>query len=79
MGRIRLHVALDCSGYSLETFIDDNIETEQLIKMAKYGIDGDYISELRQTGVDISIEDIIQLGKHNVSADYVRSMQSDKN
>ena len=25
MGRIRLHVALDCSGYSLETFIDDNI------------------------------------------------------
>ena len=27
MGRIRLHVALDCSGYSLETFIDDNIDT----------------------------------------------------
>jgi hypothetical protein len=26
MGRIRLHVALDCSGYSLETFILDNIE-----------------------------------------------------
>ena len=26
MGRIRLHVALDCSGYSMETFIDDNIE-----------------------------------------------------
>ncbi len=26
MGRIRLHVALDCSGYSLETFILDNVE-----------------------------------------------------
>jgi len=26
MGRIRLHVALDCSAYSLETFILDNIE-----------------------------------------------------
>ena len=26
MGRIRLHVALDCSGYSMETFIWDNIE-----------------------------------------------------
>jgi len=26
MGRIRLHVALDCSGYSMETFILDNIE-----------------------------------------------------
>ena len=26
MGRIRLHVTLDCSGYSLETFILDNIE-----------------------------------------------------
>lgn len=24
MGRIRLHVALDCSGYSMETFILDN-------------------------------------------------------
>ena len=26
MGRIRLHVTLDCSAYSLETFILDNIE-----------------------------------------------------
>ena len=26
MGRIRLHVALDCTAYSLETFILDNIE-----------------------------------------------------
>ena len=26
MGRIRLHIALDCSGYSLETFILDNIK-----------------------------------------------------
>jgi hypothetical protein len=26
MGRIRLHVALDCSGYSLETFVLGNIE-----------------------------------------------------
>jgi hypothetical protein len=26
MGRIRLHVALDCSAFSLETFILDNVE-----------------------------------------------------
>jgi len=26
MGRIRLHVALDCSAYSLETFVLDNVE-----------------------------------------------------
>ena len=26
MGRIRLHLALDCSAFSLETFIIDNIE-----------------------------------------------------
>jgi len=26
MGRIRLHIALDCSAYSLETFILDNVE-----------------------------------------------------
>ena len=26
MGRIRLQIALDCTGYSLETFILDNIE-----------------------------------------------------
>ena len=31
MGRIRLHVALDCSGYSLETFINDNIEVGSTI------------------------------------------------
>ena len=31
MGRIRLHVALDCTAYSLETFILDNIEPGALI------------------------------------------------
>jgi len=27
VGRIRLHIALDCSAYSLETFILDNVES----------------------------------------------------
>jgi hypothetical protein len=31
MGRIRLHVALDCSAYSLETFILDNIAPGSMI------------------------------------------------
>jgi transposase-like protein len=31
MGRIRFHVALDCSAYSLETFILDNIEPGSII------------------------------------------------
>ena len=31
MGRIRLHVALDCSSYSLETFILDNIEPGTIV------------------------------------------------
>jgi hypothetical protein len=31
MGRIRLHVTLDCSAYSLETFILDNIEPGTII------------------------------------------------
>jgi len=31
MGRIRLHVALDCSAFSLETFILDNIEPGSII------------------------------------------------
>jgi hypothetical protein len=31
MGRIRLHVALDCSAYSLETFILDSIEPGSMI------------------------------------------------
>jgi hypothetical protein len=31
MGRIRLHVALDCSAYSLEAFILDNIEPGTMI------------------------------------------------
>jgi hypothetical protein len=36
MGRIRLHVALDCSGYSLETFILDNIEPGATIATDKW-------------------------------------------
>ena len=31
MGRIRLHVTLDCSAYSLKTFILDNIEPGSII------------------------------------------------
>jgi len=36
MGRIRLHVALDCSGFSLETFILDNIEPGSTIASDKW-------------------------------------------
>jgi len=36
MGRIRLHVALDCSGYSLETFILDNIAPGSTIVTDKW-------------------------------------------
>jgi hypothetical protein len=36
MGRIRLHVSLDCSGYSLETFILDNIEPGATIATDKW-------------------------------------------
>jgi len=31
MGRIRLHLAFDCSAYSLETFILDNFEPGSVI------------------------------------------------
>ena len=31
IGRIRLHAALDCSAYSLETFILDNIEASSTV------------------------------------------------
>ena len=31
MGRIRLHVALDCSSYSLETFVLDNVKSGSTI------------------------------------------------
>ena len=31
MGRIRLHIALDCTAYSLETFILDNVEASSTI------------------------------------------------
>ena len=36
MGRIRLHVALDCSAYSLETFVLDNIEPGATIATDKW-------------------------------------------
>ena len=36
MGRIRLHVALDCSDFSLETFILDNIEPGSTIATDKW-------------------------------------------
>jgi hypothetical protein len=31
MGRIRMHIALDCSAYSLETFIINNIEPGSIV------------------------------------------------
>jgi len=31
MGRIRMHVALDCSAYSLETFVLDNLQPGSII------------------------------------------------
>jgi hypothetical protein len=49
MGRIRLHVALDCSAYSLETFIIHNIEPGSIIATDSWTsysfISNDYIHE----------------------------------
>jgi hypothetical protein len=49
MGRIRLHVALDCSAYSLETFIMENIEPGSVIATDSWTsysfVSDDYIHE----------------------------------
>lgn len=50
MGRIRLHIALDCSSYSLETFILENIETGSTVatdSLRSYDFlgDGPYVHE----------------------------------
>jgi transposase-like protein len=51
MGRIRLHVALDCSAYSLETFIVDTIKPGSIIATDSWpsynGIDNNHYNHKR--------------------------------
>ena len=71
MGRIRLHIALDCSAYSLETFILDNIEPGSVISTDSWQSyncieNGQYAHE--RTNQDKAIEDETLYGAHLVTS-----------
>ena len=70
MGRIRLHVALDCSSYSLETFILENIEPGSTIATDYWQgysfIGKDFVHE--RTNQKVSQNNEILYGVHLVSS-----------
>ena len=71
MGRIRLHIALDCSAYSLETFILDNIKPGSVIATDSWQSyncikNGQYAHEC--TNRDKAIEDEALYGAHLVTS-----------
>lgn len=57
IGRVRLQVALDCSAYSLETFINHNIEKGSVVVTDKFN---SYLPILRQGYHHLSIEPAYQ-------------------
>ena len=62
MGRIRLHITLDCSSYSLETFINHNISPGSEVVTDKWR----------------SYVPILQDGYHHIKVDPVNKKDPDK-
>ncbi len=55
----------------------DTLTIDQIIELAKHGVDADYIEELRQMGyADLSFETLMSFARHGVDAELVRSLES---
>jgi hypothetical protein len=48
--------------------------TDQIVKMARYGVSPAEIRDMRSTSVDLSFDQVLELAMHGVSPDYVREM-----
>ena len=55
----------------------DTLTIDQIIELAKHGVDADYIEELRATGYrDLSFETLLGFARHGIDAEYVGKMSS---
>ncbi len=57
--------------------IGDTLTIEQLIRLRRYGVDADFIRELKALGyTDLSVGDLISLAKYGAHPGYIRAMQA---
>ncbi len=55
----------------------DTLTIDQIIELAKHGVDADYIEGLRATGYsDLSFETLLGFARHGIDADYVAALSS---
>lgn len=53
----------------------DTLSVEQLIKLRKYGVDSQFITELQQLGYSkLSVDDLIDLAKYGVDPGYIQDL-----
>ena len=54
----------------------DSLTIDQIISLRKYGVDGDFIRQLREMGFSsISYKELIALGKYGADADFIQEMR----
>ncbi|MEZ4696144.1 MAG: M56 family metallopeptidase [Rhodothermales bacterium] len=57
--------------------VGDSLTIEQIIRLRKYGVDGDFIRGLKELGYEKpSYDDLVSLARHGAGPDYVRGMTS---
>ncbi len=52
-----------------------DIPVKEIIAMSMYGVDGQYMSEMSETGLDISAGDLIRMRKYDVDAEYIKNIK----
>lgn len=69
-------VIRDANGYDLGDTPMDSLSIDQIIKLRKYGVDADFIRDLKALGFSsVTYNELIQLSKYGAHPRYIKSMR----
>ena len=59
------------------TFAPDTLTIDELLQLARHGVDAEYVEELRDAGYpDLSYESLMAFARHGIDADYVADLSA---
>ncbi|MFQ5569208.1 MAG: M56 family metallopeptidase, partial [Rhodothermales bacterium] len=73
-----LYAGTDLNSDLVTTVVSsDTLTIEQLIQLSKYGVDAEFIRNLKDLGFDdLSFEELVVLAKYGADPEYIRDMQA---
>ena len=56
-----------------------DLPLDELIRLQRYGIDADYVREIRDAGLkDVTVEQLIDMHNNGVDGDYIKALRDNE-